>query len=64
MKYYKGRIPAISILWLFTWAESEDDAFDKFVSPLEKDNPKIQWRDPDVWEIQLVDPQPPDSERP
>jgi hypothetical protein len=52
---YKLRIPAISIFWKFVDADSEDEAFDKVVSELERDAPQIRWRDREAWEIQEVD---------
>jgi hypothetical protein len=55
IKRWKLRIPAISIFWKFTEAETEEEAFDKIVSELERDAPKIAWRDRAVWEIQEVE---------
>jgi hypothetical protein len=55
MKKYKLRIPALSIFWHFQDAETEEEAFDIIVSKLEKDNPRIAWRDRDIWEIQEVE---------
>ena len=57
MKTYKLRIPAISQLWTKIPAASEEEAFDKAVSGLEKQNPRINWRDRSVWEIErVIDP--------
>lgn len=55
MKKYKLRIPALSVFWKFIDAETEEEAFDKVVSELERDNPRIAWRDRSVWEIQEVE---------
>jgi hypothetical protein len=51
---WKLRIPAISVLWIFTFAQTEEEAFDNVVSKLEADNPRIAWRDRDIWEIEKV----------
>lgn len=55
MKKYKLRIPAISFLWHFTDAETEEEAFDNIVSELERADSKIAWRDRAVWEIREVE---------
>lgn len=57
MKTYKLRIPAISMVWTKIPAENEEEAFNKAVEGLTKQNPRINWRDRSVWEIErVIDP--------
>lgn len=42
------------MIWRRVPAESEEEAFDKVVSELERDAPQIAWRDRSVWEIKIA----------